>query len=250
LSRRARDKPFVPRIGVVWTPWPAISLYGSYSESFSPVLGAGFDGIAFVPETGVAKEIGAKFSFLNRRVAATIAAFDMARENVTTADPDHPGFNIQAGEQTSKGIEVEVDGELTPGWRVTVGYSFLDAVVSRDNNLLVGQQLRNVARHGANLFTTYRLEQGPLEGLGVSLGVAYEGRRSGAVVNASAASTAYSLPSYMRVDVGASLRRERYDLILGINNVLDKTYFSGALNRNMVFYGDGRTVSLIGKVRL
>ena len=42
-------------------------------------------------------EAGIKADLLNRRLSATLAVYELRRQNVTTADPDNPGFSIQTG---------------------------------------------------------------------------------------------------------------------------------------------------------
>lgn len=250
LTRRAKNKPFVPRVGVIWTPVEPISLYASYSESFLPVTGLTFAGDAFVPEEGNSWEGGVKLSLLGGRLSATAALFDMVRRNVVTADPANPGFNIQTGEQTSRGVELEVDGELLPGWRLSASYAHLDTAVARDNSLVTGQPLQGIPRHAANLFTTYRAEAGPLAGAGASLGVFHESRRWGQLVTpANAATVGFFLPAYTRVDAGLSWRSEKFDATLSINNLFNERYFSGALSRLLVYYGEERNVTATVRAR-
>jgi iron complex outermembrane receptor protein len=246
LTRRAKDKPFVPRVGVVWTPVEPLSLYASYSESFTPVTGLAFDGTPFVPETGSSYEGGAKLSLAGGRMSATVAVFDMARQNVLTADPvpGRIGFSVQTGESTSKGTEVEIDGEVLPGWRLTASYAFLDTEISKDNSLLVGQPFAGIPRNAFNLFTTYRIGSGSLEGLGVSAGLFNESRRWVQLVTpANAATNGLFIPGYTRADAGISFRRAAYDVTLSVNNVFDRTYFSGVLGRFNIYYGEGRNVT-------
>lgn len=250
LTRRAKDKPFVPRVGLVWTPAEPVSFYASYSESFLPVTGLSFSGTPFVPETGKSYEAGVKLSLLDGRASVTLAGFDMSRRNVTTTDPSNPAFNIQTGEQTSRGVEFELNGELAPGWIIASSYAHLDTEIARDNSLVVGQPLQGIPRHAANLFTTYRFKGGGLNGFGASLGVFYESRRWGQLVTpANRASTAFYLPSYTRLDAGLSYRSDRFDVTLGVNNLFDERYFSGALSRLLVYYGEGRNVTLTGRMR-
>lgn len=247
LSREANDSPFLPRIGLVWTPAEPISLFASWSRSFQPLVGANAAGESFVPEEGESYEIGAKGQLGG--VAATLALFDMVRTGVTTTDPLNPQFSIQTGEQTSRGVELELDGELVPGWRVTAAYTYLDTEVSRDNRLLVGQPLRGVPDHSASLWTTYRLSQGPLAGLGLSGGIFHESSRWGELVAATAVASAFRIPGYTRVDLGASWRRGPYEAIVAVENITNTRYFSGVLSRLSTYYGSPTSVTATLRAR-
>lgn len=78
--------------------------YVSYSESFTPLSGTTFDGTPFKPETGTQYEVGVKFHPRGTKMRFGAAVYDLRRQNVTTADPDHPGRSIQTGEVTSRGL--------------------------------------------------------------------------------------------------------------------------------------------------
>jgi iron complex outermembrane receptor protein len=41
-----------------------------------------------------------------------------------TTDPDDPDFSIQTGEQTSRGVELDVAGEISPGWNIIATYAY------------------------------------------------------------------------------------------------------------------------------
>ena len=73
---------------------------------------------------------------------ATLALYQLKRQNVLTPDPDDPTrrFNIQTGEQESKGVEVELTGQITSNWNTSINYTATDAFVSKDNRLLVGSK--------------------------------------------------------------------------------------------------------------
>lgn len=71
-----------------------------------------------------------------------MALYDLRKQNVTVDDPNSTDENdsIQTGEQTSRGIEFDIAGEITPGWRVIASYSYIDAFVSKDISGLEGRR--------------------------------------------------------------------------------------------------------------
>ncbi|MDV2998174.1 MAG: Vitamin B12 transporter BtuB [Chroococcidiopsis sp. SAG 2025] len=226
---------FSPRIGIVYQPIQPISLYASYSRSFVPVEGTAFGGGAFEPERGTQYEIGVKAD-VNERLSATLALYDLTRTNVTTEDPDNPEFQIQTGEQRSRGIELSIAGEILPGWNIIAGYAYTDAEITEDNTLPVGNRLNNVPENSFNLWTSYEIQQGTLQGLGFGLGFFYIGERQGDLDNS------FQLPSYFRTDAAIFYRRDRFRAALNLRNLFDVDYFESATSQANVFPGAPFTV--------
>ncbi|NWF59552.1 MAG: TonB-dependent siderophore receptor [Fischerella sp.] len=140
------DSAFSPRIGLVYQPSKAVSLYASYSRSFKPsTFALQADGARnFKPTTGTQYEVGVKADFLDGRLSTTLAAYHLTKTNVITPDPDPilaaQGFSVQTGEQRSQGIELDIAGEILPGWRVIGSYTYTDAEVTKDNSIPVGNR--------------------------------------------------------------------------------------------------------------
>ncbi|MBD2729527.1 TonB-dependent siderophore receptor [Nostoc sp. FACHB-892] len=232
------DSAFSPRFGIVYQPIPAISLYASYTSSFTPPDGTVFFGIdsTLQPERGNQYEVGVKAD-LSDRLSATLAFFDLTRTNVSTADPNREGFFIQVGEQNSQGIELNIAGEILPGWNIYAGYGYIDARTTEDTNLeLVGKRLPDTATHSFNLWTRYEIQQGQLQGLGAGLGLFFVGDRAGDLTNT------YDVPSYVRTDAAIFYNRERFRVALNFKNLFDVNYFESALNSNRVYYGQPFTL--------
>jgi iron complex outermembrane receptor protein len=209
-----QDQAFSPRLGIVYRPASPLSLYASYSRSFQQVTGRAFDQSLFEPQRGTQYEIGAKAD-LTSRLSATLALFDLTRSNVLTEDPDNPNFDIQTGEQRSRGVEFFVSGEVLPGWNITGGYAYTDARITRDNTFEVGNRLNNAPEHSLSLWSTYQITTGDLSGLGVGLGLFYTGERQGDLANT------FSLPSYLRTDASIFYERDRFRAAVGEEKAVD-----------------------------
>ncbi len=230
---------FSPRVGIVYQPVEPISLYASYSRSFTPTIGTGFDGGVFQPERGTQYEIGIKAD-LNDRLSATLALFDLTKSNVLTSDT-RPGvppdqFSIQTGEQNSRGVELTFQGEILPGWNIIAGYAYTDAKVTQDNTLPVGLRFRNVPENTFNLWTSYEIQQGDLQGFGAGVGLFFIGERQGDTLNT------FQLPSYLRTDAAIFYRRDRFRAALNFRNLFNVDYFEFSFNETRVFRGDPLTV--------
>ncbi|MBC1297187.1 TonB-dependent receptor, partial [Nostoc sp. UCD122] len=235
------DTNFSPRLGIVYQPSQNISLYASYATSFVPVFDASRNrnNEPFKPETGRQFEVGVK-SDITRNLSATLAFYDLRKQNVATDDPNSPDPNdqIQTGEQTSRGIEFDIAGEITPGWKIIASYSYIDAFVSKDNNGFEGRRRDNIPEHAASLWTTYEFQQGSLQGLGFGLGVFFVGDRLGDLNNS------FVLPSFVRTDASVFYKRDNWRAAVNVRNLFDETYYTGSAygSRLGVYYGEPLTV--------
>ncbi|MEM1427367.1 MAG: TonB-dependent receptor, partial [Cyanobacteria bacterium P01_H01_bin.130] len=171
-----------PRIGILYQPVPEVALYASYAQSFAPNPSTDIDGNLLEPEEGEGFEVGIKGELFDRRLIATLAYFNITRENVATPDPNAPAFlnaALATGEQRSEGVELEIVGEILPGWNILANYAYTNARITEDNEFEKGNGLAGIPRHSANLWTTYTLQTGNLAGLGFGFGVNYVGDRPG-----------------------------------------------------------------------
>ncbi|MBW4551776.1 MAG: TonB-dependent siderophore receptor [Aphanocapsa sp. GSE-SYN-MK-11-07L] len=238
------DGAFSPRIGLVYQPNDTVSLYASYSRSFLQTTAFSSDQ-TFKPTRGTQYEVGIKTDFLDKKLSATLAAYQITKTNVTTPDPDPErallGFSIQTGEQRSRGIELDVVGELLPGWKVTAAYAYTDAKVTQDNSIPVGNWLYGVPAHQASLWTTYEIQKGDLKGLGFGLGLFYVGERQ-----ADSANT-LQLEGYLRTDAALYYRRGGLRAALNVRNLFDTDYVSFADNSS-TFVQRGAPFTITGSI--
>jgi len=239
------DQAFSPRVGIVYQPIQPVSLYASYSRAFNPATPGTIlvSGAAAEPERGTQYEAGIKAEFLQGRLSSTLAFYELTRSNVLTPSPTDPFASVQTGEQRSRGVELDVAGEILPGWRVIASYAYTDAQITEDNRYEVGNQLINVPENSASLWTTYEVQTGGLKGLGFGVGLRYVGEREGDLENS------FSLPSYLRTDATIYYKRNNFRAALNVNNLFDTEYFEAAQNgRAGVFPGAPLTV--IGTIGL
>lgn len=229
---------FSPRIGVVYQPIQPISLYASYSRSFQPNFGQRADGSLLEPERGTQYEVGIKAD-LNNRLSATLAAYEITKTNIATPDPNDPDFSIPIGEQRSRGIELDIAGEILPGWNILASYGYTDAEITQSNDLPVGATAALVPEHKASLWTTYEIQEGNLQGLGFGLGLFYVAERP------SYLGDEYILPSYFRTDTAIFYKRDNWKAAINIQNLFDVNYFD-SINYGRVSVVPGAPFTVIG----
>jgi iron complex outermembrane recepter protein len=227
---------FSPRIGLVYQPSKDISLYTSYTGSFRAETGFSSSAQEFKPSRGTQYEVGVKGNFLDGKLSATLAAYNLTKTNVATPDPTNPQFSIQTGEQRSQGIELDIAGEIAPGLKIIASYANTDARVTSDNATPVGNRLANIPRDQASLWTTYTIQKGDLQGLGFGLGLFYVGSRPGDLANS------FELASYLRTDAAVYYRKDGFNAAINIRNLLDNDYVGYSLGTNSLDRGTPFTV--------
>ncbi|MFU0500963.1 TonB-dependent siderophore receptor, partial [Acinetobacter baumannii] len=135
---------FIPRLGLVYKASDDLSLYGNAAKSFKPNTGASRNGEGFDPEEGTTYELGFKWQALDNMLSIDSAIFYANKENVLTLDPVDSAYKVAAGEVRSRGIELNIAGQITPAWKIIGGYAYTDAEVTTDNTLQKGTALANI----------------------------------------------------------------------------------------------------------
>ena len=239
---------FNPRVGLVYQPWPWLSVYGNYVESFGRNNGRPAPGEApFSPEEGTQYEGGIKTEFWNGRLTSTLAFYHLTKTNVLTSDPVNPRFQRAIGKARSQGIELDIAGQVTDGMNLIASYAFTDARITSDNRGNQGHRLPNVAEHTASFWTTYELTDRITVGSGVFVASNKEGDPQ----------NSFELPGYARWDMMAAYRFEvaksRLTAQLNVNNILDKKYYESVNTNDGAPRGQilaAEPLTVLGSIRL
>ncbi|MBW4612451.1 MAG: TonB-dependent siderophore receptor [Desmonostoc vinosum HA7617-LM4] len=208
------DEAFSPRVGIVYQPIEPISLYASFSRSFVPNNNSSTaSGSPLEPSRGTQYEVGVKAE-ISPQFSVTLAAYEITKTNVPTTDPEDDNFSIALGEVKSRGIELDMTGEILPGWKVIASAYVNDAFISKDSDTtLEGSRFANTAQTGASLWTTYEIQKGDFQGLGFGTGIFYVGDR---IANQS---DPFTLPAYVRADAAIFYKRDNWRLGLNFKNL-------------------------------
>jgi len=248
------DREWSPRIGLVFQPTISQSYYASFSKSFQPSaenfpLTASNEQLA--PEETSNKEIGAKIDFFNGLASATASLFQLERTNIKSTDPATRRL-IPVGTQRTNGLELGFTGDLSNGWQVWSGYSYLDAKVTSspavdnfDNRVrnvpIEGKRATLTPKHSANVWLTRALGNGIRAGAGVN----YVDERFANLGNT------VTLPAYATVDAMVGYKIASLDLQLNINNLFDRKYIVSGHGTvtNLNTPGAPRNVQLTARYR-
>lgn len=241
-----------PRVGVVYTPTPPVSVYLSLGKGFLPGARAPAGNVnageLMDPQRSRQLELGAKTLWLNDRLALNLAVFDFTRYNIpyTETDPVTAARRtVLIGEQRNKGYELELIGDLAHNWQVMASHAHVKGRIVKAN-ANEGLEQAHAPGQSTKLWTSYTFGTGPLAGLTVNGGVYSQGK-----VFADGAN-AISLGGYVRLDAGVSwrLRAGPSQLTLRLNaeNLTDRKYYFGN-NAQAIFPGAPRNARLSVEAR-
>jgi catecholate siderophore receptor len=117
------DAEVSPMLGVVYAPTRTFSLYGNAARSYAPAGVRVFGELD--PERSTGFELGVKKKLVGNKLQTTVAVYQLERDNV--AIPDDNGVTQQAGDQRSRGFEIEFAAEPARGLRTFLAYAYTDA---------------------------------------------------------------------------------------------------------------------------
>lgn len=155
-----------PYGGVIYDLSDNWSAYVSYAGIYKPqslmLAGPPPGSGSLDPVEGKSYEAGFKGELMGGRLNATVSIFHVARTGTAILDRRYPPSNdawagnccyLAQGEATSRGIDVEIGGELRPGWQAAIGYTFNQTRDKQKRDSFSGI----TPRHLLKLSTAYRL---------------------------------------------------------------------------------------------
>lgn len=201
-----RDSLFSYRVGAVYKPVEAVSLYVAYGNSKTPSQSTVNGSCAATgasqtcnvkPESAKNYEIGGKAELFHGGLLLTAALFRTDRDSykVASNDPTVPDQQLD-GHSRVDGIALGATGHITPEWQVTANYTYLKSKLLQSvsdeciraastptpiaaclNNALFpdpakGASLQQTPEHSGSLYTAYTF---PFH-LTVGYGATYQGK--------------------------------------------------------------------------
>lgn len=240
-SGNTDDSKFTPRVGLSYSINKDMSAYFVYDESFLANPGADYLNRNFDPLTGENVEVGVKKDWFGGKWNTAVSAYTITRNNVLTTDLENPNPNTgqytyqrQTGQQKTKGVEVDIKGELFRNFEAVVNYAFTEASITKDSDpKLIGNQVPGATKHIQNTWLSYKITDGKLAGLRFSLGYQYQAGRSSWFIFDNSEN---SLPDYFRLDGGVSYQTNKFGINLNVNNLTNEYLYSGAPYGNSLYW--------------
>ncbi|MBV6288612.1 TonB-dependent siderophore receptor [Pseudomonas aegrilactucae] len=207
---------FIPYAGVVYDLNDTWAVYASYTKIFNP-QGSWVQDEQFKPidpMQGIGYEMGIKGSHFDGKLNSSMSLFKLEQDNL--AIWQHENVYDAKQDTTSKGLEMEINGELAEGWQASAGYAY---TLTTDNE---DERINTVLpRHSLKTFTTYRLT-GVLDKVTVGGGVNWQSKVGNDLHS-------FTQGSYAIANLMARYAiNEHLEASVNLNNVFDREYYSMA----------------------
>ncbi|NJB82667.1 TonB-dependent receptor [Wenyingzhuangia aestuarii] len=219
---------FTPRVGLSYDILSDFTVYGLYDQAFKPQTGASKTNETFDAEIATDIEGGLKKTWFNGKLNTSLTVFQITKDNILVTDPTDANFSIQLGQVQSKGLEFDLQGQITPELNVVFNYANTNVEITKDSDpLKVGTKVAGHSKHITNGWFNYNFNAATkLKGFGLSLGYQYLVDRSSWAWATDGEDSI--LPDYFRLDGGISWKNDKVNVRLNVNNLLNKYLYSGA----------------------
>lgn len=183
------DRAFSPKVGLIYQPLKTLTLFSSYSNSFTPNTGVTIDNEAIKPSIIDQFEAGIKNEFLNGALTTNLTFYQIVNSNLAQMAEFDANGNINtnnqvkslSGETTSKGFEIDITYKPLVDFNINAGYSYNDMRYTETSGLtgsfIEGDRLTRTPKHTANLSFFYKLPSGMFKNLSFGAIGNYTGNR-------------------------------------------------------------------------
>jgi len=232
----AENKAFSPKVALIYQPVKTTSIYTSYSNNFatnSPAIDV--YGSQIEPSITDQYEVGIKNELLKGKLSANISVYKIVNHNFyaqaafladdTTAN-NNSNIKELAGETTSDGFEIDVNGTISKNFYFMAGYGYnymrYTKTTGAKYSPLTSERLINNPENTFNGTLFYTFDCTPLKGLKLGASAFYTGKRFGGVQN-TVGQTNYNrlvpLSDFTTIDLSAGYNFKKVSLQAKISNI-------------------------------
>jgi iron complex outermembrane receptor protein len=223
------ETAYTYRAGIVFAPVASHQLYFSSNSSYTPVIDVPSDGSELKPRYGRGFETGYRWQGFDNRVQTSVALYHIEQNNLTFTE----GLTsvIQAGKETSEGIDVDVNADLSHRTRLLVNYGYtrpkFNDFVS-DGFDYAGLLPRFTQKHAVNAW----LHKSWASGFNTALGTRYVGPMFTDNENT------VRIGGWTTLSGMVGFRRDSWEWTLNADNLFNrKRYFTPSDYTNQVYPG-------------
>jgi tonB-dependent siderophore receptor len=254
-EQTVKQDKFLVRAGLMYKATKNINAYASYIQGFQMQTDAylGYDWFRrdintgnyirepFKPKSTRMYEFGAKTEWLDGKLHASIAYYDIKQNNILTYDDTVYGGAVdelmsEGGTERNRGLEIDVMGRILPNWMINAGYAYNDSKIT--DHIRGTYTKDNAPKNTFNIWTRLDLKEGFLKNFGIGAGMNYSSSKI------SWQEPDLVLPSYAVVDGAIYYKLKDMQISFNVNNIFNKTYWLGAFNYPRLFPGTPRNVML------
>jgi iron complex outermembrane receptor protein len=235
------DHAYSPKLGLVYQPLKNLSLFTSYSNSFTPNTGITIYNEALKPSVIDQYEIGIKKDFWQGMLSTNVTVYQIVNSNLAqTAEFNADGTvntntNVKtlSGETTSKGIEIDITAKPIEGLNLMAGYSYNDMRFTKTTgatgSFIEGDRLVRTPQSTANFSAFYTISSGSLKGLSLGTIANYIGDRFGGYNNTNGQTIpdrTIPLNGYTTVDCSFGYNWNKFSILCRLSNIFNELNYT------------------------
>ncbi|TWB39628.1 TonB-dependent siderophore receptor [Nitrospirillum pindoramense] len=241
-----------PNAGLVYEVNPAVALYTSVTKVFEPQSYTDASGKVLKPLQGLQYEVGTKVDLFEGRLHSSVALFHVDEENRAQADTRYPNQSIYLaqGKARSQGVELDLTGEVLPGWTVTAGYAYTFAE-NLDSSVTDSSAFSAIApKHSFKLWTNYRLPESLDRRWTIGGGATVQSAMSNTFPTLGNAVLTQGGYAVFDARVGFDVT-EKVSIAANVKNLFDRTYYQRiGTPQSGNIYGEPRSVLVTLQAKL
>jgi iron complex outermembrane receptor protein len=231
-----------PSAGIIFDATKDISLFANYARGEVASFAVAKNGTILPNIITTNKEAGVKIDLFRKRATINASYFDIQQDNIILRNPVDPTDVFPGPGQRGRGIDLNIAGQLLPGWAVLASLTRTKYALLSTNaaQTVVAQQPRDTY----SLYSTYRTKLSDGVNGGVSAGLY---GRSSSFANLLGQ---YVVPSSRQVDTNAFLSVSGFDFNIGIRNIFNRRNYGSTSVFTYVPVSEPRSVRLTISKRL
>ncbi|MBC7912960.1 MAG: TonB-dependent receptor [Pyrinomonadaceae bacterium] len=252
INKSKAEDAFSPKLGLIYQPVKAASLYVSYANNFTSNTGLDINTNAPMDPSIIDQyEAGVKSDWLKGRLSANLTWYKIennkfAQTALFKADgTQNSDNNLKefTGQTASDGIELDLSGTIVKGLNFLAGYSYnymrytktreevkittihpqtnLPTTTTVPGGIIEGERLVGTTKNTANGTLFYTLGSGNLKGLKLGASAYYTGNRNGGRnTNKSGTSTGIiPLNGFTTFDISGGYTYKKISILGKISNI-------------------------------
>jgi iron complex outermembrane receptor protein len=224
-----QTKAFSPHVGLVYQPAKTISLFASYSNSFTPNSGLDIYSQPLKPSIVNQLEAGIKTELFRHYLSANLTIYQIVNSDFAQAATNPPasstvGAKELGGEVTSKGVELDIMSKPYQGFSLIAGYSYNDTRYTKSNTFVKGSRLVYNPATTANFSLYYVFDETSiLKGFSLGTGAFYTGGREAgrSTTVTSPGFKLMPLPDFTTIDLSAGIVKRNISIRVKLSNLFN-----------------------------
>lgn len=255
-GEKTLNRAYSPKGGIVIQPNKDLSIFGSYSNSFTPNTGTNVNLEPLKPSIIDQFEVGVKKDFWKGALSTNVTLYQITNNNLAQtaqflADGVTQNVNTNlkelVGATKGKGIEIDITAKPIEGLNIMAGYSFNETKVTKSSgtsgSLVVGDILARTPKTTANLSFFYKVPNGTLKGLSFGAIGNYIGDRTGGwndryvwteikpstnprTYNVTIEDRDIPLEGYFTADASVGYEWDQFSLLFKLSNVTNELNYT------------------------